>query len=177
MRLYHGTSLSASQSIISSGKILHDIIRTYDESSLFPTTNGLVYLSDNVGYAIYVANKEAIFRKEDFLSVFEVEVEEAELLPDFDELDYVHRIKHAEAAHFNYSDSLDKAQSCCVARSLILQTDIKRQLILPSNMNREHPLRPMTRELIMLRDKGDHQGAVKMLHGQVWKMFDKPQAQ
>lgn len=173
MRLYHGTSFSASQNIISSEKILHEIERTYDESSLFPTTNGLIYLTDNVGYAIYVANKEAIFRRESFLCVFEVEVEvdEAELLPDFDQLDYVHRIKREDAAHFTYSDSLEKAQSCCVARSLHLFADIRRQLVLPSNMNLKHQFRPLTRELIMLRKNGDHNKASDMLHGQAWHTF------
>lgn len=171
MHLYHGTSFSASQSIISSEKILHQIERTYDESSLFPTTNGLVYLTNNIGYAIYVANKEAIFRREEFLSIFEVDVDEAELLPDFDQLDYVCRIKREDAEHFTYSDSLEKAQSCCVARSLHLIEDIRKQLLLPSNMNLEHQLRPLTRELIMLRKNGDHRKASDMMNGLIWHTF------
>ncbi|WP_337021857.1 hypothetical protein [Pantoea anthophila] len=171
MRLYHGTSFSASQSIISSEKILHQIERTYDDSSLFPTTNGLVYLTNNIGYAIYVANKEAIFRREEFLSVFEVEVDENELLPDFDQLDYVCRIKREDTQNFTYSDSLEKAQSCCVARSLYLMSDIRKQLVLPSNMNMKHQLRPLTREVIMLRKNGDHSKASDMLHGQIWHTF------
>lgn len=171
MHLYHGTSFSAYQSIISSEKILHQIERTYDESSLFPTTNGLVYLTNNFGYAIYVANKEAIFRREEFLSVFEVEVDETELLPDFDELDYVCRIKREDAENFSCSDSLEKAQSCCVARSLHLIADIRKQLVLPSNTNMEHQLRPLTREIIMLRKNGDHLKASDMLHGQIWHTF------
>lgn len=171
MRLYHGTSFSASQSIISSEKILHEIKRTYDDSSPFPTTNGLVYLTDNIGYAIYVANKEAVFRKDDFLSVFEVEVDETELLPDFDELDYVYGIKRVDAADFTYSDSLEKAQSCCTARSLHLFTDIRRQLVLPSSMNLKHELRTLTRELIMLRKHGDHRKACDKLHLHPWHIF------
>ncbi len=171
MRLYHGTSFSASQAIISSGKILHDIERTYDETSLLPTTNGFVYLTNNIGYAIYVANKESIFRKEDYLSVFEVDVDANELLPDFDELEYVYRIKRQDAAHYTYGDSLMKAQSCCIARSLIFFDDIKKQLILPSNTNIEHPDRALTRELIMLRKQGDHPRAVDLLQGQIWNQF------
>lgn len=173
MRLYHGTSFSASQSIITSEKILHEIQRTYSESSLFPTTNGLVYLTDNIGFAIYVANKEAILRREDFLSVFEVEVDDAELLPDFDQLHYVHGINREDARHLTYSDSLEKAQACCVARSFHLFTDITRQLVLPSNINRKHQVRPLTSELIMLRKNGDHQKASDMLKRQVWHTFKK----
>ncbi|SNY70962.1 hypothetical protein [Pantoea sp. GL120224-02] len=174
MRLFHGTSFSASQGIVSKGKILHIIERTYDESSLLPTTDGFVYLTDNIGYAIYVANKEAIFRKEQFLSVFQAEVNENELLPDFDELEYVYRVARKDAAHFTYADSLNKAQSCCIARSLNLSGDISKQLVLPSSINLSDPLRPLTRELIMLRKHGDHLRAVEMLQGLVWNSFGVP---
>lgn len=172
MRLYHGTSFSASRSIINSRKILHKIKRTYDASSTLPTTDGFVYLKSNIGYAIYMANKEAYFQSDKYLSVFEVELSEKELLPDFDELEYVHNIKRQDSSHYNYVDSINKSQCCCVARSLNLFDDVRKQLVLPSSMTRTDPLNSLTDKLIMLRNADDHQNAMELLKEQVWKLFD-----
>lgn len=172
MHLYHGTSLSASQSINRSGKIFHEIERTYDVASTVPTTDGFVYLTSNIGYAIYMANKEAYFKKDEHISVFEIELREEELLPDFDELYYVHNITREDSIHYTYLDSLKKSQCCCISRSLTLFDDVKKQLDLPSNMTRSDPLYALTDKLIMLRNPDDHLIALELLKGQDWKLFD-----
>lgn len=88
MILYHGTSSSRGQNILAHKMLDANAKRVYDEDHGLPTTNGYVYLTDDVFNAIYYGNKTAWIDKDDSLYVFRIEINDSLLEADFDEFKY-----------------------------------------------------------------------------------------
>lgn len=152
MKLYHGTSFTAATAIEKCGLILKDVERTYGPTEALPTTNGYVYLTNHPGYAAYMANKEAMFKKSDFFVVYEVEVDERLLHADIDELKYVCDLSEDDALKFTASESLERSRCCCIAQDLAIGIEVKRKVTLPFSGFFKGQNLELSQEIICLRD-------------------------
>lgn len=171
MKLYHGTSSKATSSIETCGFILKDIERTYGPNSRFPTTDGYVYLTKHPGYAAYMANKEAVFKKTDFFVVYEIEIDENLLKADIDELKYVCKLPESTATKYTAYDSLELSRCCCIPKDLAIGKDVKRKVTLPLFGNRSSPHMELTMEIIHLRRIGQEEPALAILDRVGWEVF------
>lgn len=92
MYLYHGTKQSYGEKILNDGKIKSNIQRNYGDSFFksYRTTNGLVYLTNNLSKATYYGNKNCFIfdeqENEEYFYVFRMDIDIDLLLPDKDEL-------------------------------------------------------------------------------------------
>lgn len=169
MRLYHGTPLTAAEKIEAKGQISHDIERPYYDDTSMPTTNGFVYLTDNLGYAVYLAQRIAVVNSNDDLCVvYAVEINESELQADIDQLKYIGEMANSQARDLTALDSLDKVQSCQIARSLIIGKDVKEKLVFPSGSNNTHPDYELMKKLRQLRHIGEGVEAESLVQSDKW---------
>ncbi|WPU24981.1 hypothetical protein RI049_09670 [Cedecea neteri] len=169
MKLYHGTSSTAAISIEECGFILKDIERTYGPNGELPTTDGYVYLTDHPGYAAYMANKEALFKKSDFFVVYKIDVDETLLKADIDELKYVCDLSESDAKKCTSYDSLKLSRSCCIPKNLAIGIDVKRKVTLPFSGNYSSPHIKLSREVICLRRAGQEEQALAILNSFGWQ--------
>ncbi|EMJ6878044.1 hypothetical protein [Enterococcus faecalis] len=139
MKLYHGTTVTKGDQILKSGIIDGFAKGNYDDSDPdYTTTKGFVYLTPDPVYAYYYAQFQSIFFEEsrDYAMIFEVEVDNSKLEPDFDELMMVARYSKEEVLKATVSESLEMANSIRVAGILLLESDVKRYSTFPLQTNR-----------------------------------------
>jgi hypothetical protein len=124
MKLYHGTSLDRGKQILQSLKLKgNNVERVYDKNHMFPTTDGYVFLA-NLEKAIYYGNITATLRDyNEFLMVFEVDVEESKLLPDLDEIQYTFK-NFGVTDVFKDIDNPTVMESLTVCKSVMVSGDI-----------------------------------------------------
>jgi len=161
MQLFHGTIHSLSTEIENSGTIAHLVARPFYEGDDVSTTDGFVYLTDNIGYAIYLAQRNAVYKGEDMCAVYSVDVNYSELLADIDQL----RMKHGMTVDLQIS------QSCAIARSLAIGGDVKAKLLLPSGSNSQHQDYKFMAQLRQLRKTGDAGQALSLVKADNWHHF------
>lgn len=171
MKLYHGTSLTAATAIEKCGLILKDIDRTYGPAEALPTTNGYVYLTNHPGYAAYMANKEAMFKKSDFFVVYEVEVDERFIKADVDELKYVCDLPENDALKFTAYESLERSRCCCIPQDLAIGIEVKRKVTLPFSGFYQGQNLELSKEIICLRSLGEEKRAIDILDHVGWTIF------
>lgn len=90
MILYHGTTYKRAQSIFKDKAIKKDSDRffTEEENGDGYSTNGYVYLTNEVTFALYFANCHHLADKSEALVVFRVNIPDGQVLPDYDEMRY-----------------------------------------------------------------------------------------
>lgn len=169
MKLYHGTSSIAAELIESCGYIAKDVERTYGLDSTLATTDGYVYLTNHPGYAAYMANKEAMFKKADFFVVYEVEVDDKLLKADVDELRYVCDLSENDAVNCTLSDSLKLSKSCCIPQNLHIGKEVVRKVTMPFSGSYKQPLSSDSKEVICLRRPNDEDLALSILNRIGWE--------
>lgn len=167
MKLFHGTTFSASLKIEDEKIIAHKIDRPHYKGDGLETTDGYVYLTNNVGYAAYLAQRLAQ-DVDDLCVVYEIGIDENELEVDIDQLKMIGRISEDEAKTFSVQSSLSSVQSCRISRSLVIGKDVIRKLILPSASNSEHQDYDLLRELRQLRRTGDDEAALALVPELMW---------
>jgi len=169
MKLFHGATHSASLKIENDTLISHLIERPHYKGDGFETTDGYVYLTDNAGYATYLAQRHSVLNEEDFCVIYEVDIPTNELEADFDQLKMVGRMSEDEANKHDALSSLSSVQSCRVARSLKIGSDVTRKLTLPSGSNIEHEDYQILIRLRELRRAGNAQEAEKTIPCHMWE--------
>lgn len=167
MKLFHGTTYSASVKIENEKSIAHKIQRPYYKGEGLETTDGYVYLTNNVGYAAYIAQRLA-YEIDELCVVYEVDINEDEIETDVDQLKIIGRITEDDARVLSVESSLQMVQSCCVPRSLVIGSDVVRKLILPSASNSKHQDYELLRELRQLRRAGDSEEADMLIPTNMW---------
>lgn len=152
MRLYHGTPSSRGEKIIEDKVILHNVKRLYNDHfslkniscnisynnvnipSTLETTDGYVYLTDSLFYAIYYGNKNSIsLTHDDFFYVFQVDVDLSELEPDTDEIMMTTSTPVDTIQHAN--DSLACCRSARLAKSISSTDYLIKYIKLPTTSN------------------------------------------
>lgn len=90
MILYHGTTYKRAQQIFVDRIIKKDCERffTEEENGDGYSTDGYVYLTNEVTFALYFANCHHLVDKSEVLVVFRIDVPDEQVLPDFDEMRY-----------------------------------------------------------------------------------------
>jgi hypothetical protein len=88
MILYHGTSEKRGIKILKENCLKTNALRVYGEEHPLPTTEGYIYLTNNLVNAIYYGNNTAWEDGDNYLFVFEIEVEERKLEADMDQIIY-----------------------------------------------------------------------------------------
>lgn len=169
MKLYHGTTHSASLKIEEGKTISHQIERPHYHGDGLQTTDGYVYLTNNLGYAAYLAQRLAY--DENLCVVYEVDIADSELETDIDQLKIIGRISAIQALNLSAQDSLEMVQSCCVPRSLVLGKDVISKLTLPSASNSNHVDYDLLLKLRSLRRNGDADASAKLVPQQMWKIL------
>lgn len=168
MKLYHGTTYSASLKIEEDKALLHEITRPHYKGEGLETTDGYVYLTNNVGYAAYLAQRLAS-GVNDFCVVYEIDLADNELEADVDQLKIIGRINESAAKALNAQESLNMVQSCCVPRTLVIGKDVISKMTLPSASNSDHEDYGLLRELRSLRHVGKAEKAETLIPQQMWK--------
>lgn len=171
MQLFHGTIHSLSTEIENSGTIAHLVARPFYEGEDVSTTDGFVYLTDNIGYAIYLAQRNAVYKGEDMCAVYSVDVNYSELLADIDQLRMKHGMTVDDAKKLTATQSLQISQSCAIARSLAIGVDVKAKLLLPSGSNSQHQDYKFMAQLRQLRKTGDAGQALSLVKADNWHHF------
>lgn len=105
MILYHGTTYKRAQSIFEDRVIKKDCERffTEEENGDGYSTDGYVYLSNEVTFALHFAYCHHLVDKSEALVVFKIEIPDEIVLPDYDEM------RHQDPTGINrarYSDDL-----------------------------------------------------------------------
>lgn len=137
MYLYHGTKESYGKQIIKQGIIKANIKRNYDDNfaESIRTTDGFVYLSNNLSKAAYYGNKNCfIFATQDkeieeYYYIFRIQINEKELLPDKDELRAYYLPEESDL-----STSLTNCMSTVVNRDICLKDYNSHYVKIPSSM-------------------------------------------
>ena len=77
MKLYHGTTFSASEIIEKEKKLSCNAPRYYSDKHMYPSQEGYLYLTNNPGLAFYYGNKHSVFSEpmELCYTVYEIELE------------------------------------------------------------------------------------------------------
>ena len=90
MILFHGTTEERAQQIFDSKTIKKDCERffTEEENGDGYSTNGYIYLTNEVTLALYFAYCHHLVDKSDSLVVFRIDVPDELILPDYDEMRY-----------------------------------------------------------------------------------------
>lgn len=90
MILYHGTTSNRAAQIFRDKKISNNCKRFFTEelNGDGSTTQGYVYLTNEITYAVYFANCHHFVDKSNQLYIFRVEVSEELIEPDYDEMRY-----------------------------------------------------------------------------------------
>ncbi|WP_279063470.1 hypothetical protein [Lelliottia amnigena] len=168
MKLFHGTSSHAAELIESCGYIAKNIDRTYGEDSALATTDGYIYLTNHPGYAAYMANKEAMFKKADFFVVYEIDVEEILLEPDIDELIYVSELSETEAKKCSLTQSLSLSRSCRAPHNLYIGKEVIRKVTMPSSSTKVASDLMPTKNVICFRRENQESQALEILDQVGW---------
>lgn len=122
MILYHGTSYNKGMKILESGCIKKNVERFYAGDSLYPTTDGYVYLTNHIFRAIYRGNIVSYDEKDTKLMLFQVDVEEELLEPDLDEVEYTYKpFNQNTPTNLTYKDTLQLVYSVRVAQDIVLK--------------------------------------------------------
>lgn len=140
MYLYHGTKESYGNQIIKQGIIKANIRRNYDDNfaESLRTTDGFVYLSNNLSKATYYGNKNCFIfatndqELEEYYYVFRIQMNAKELLPDRDELRAYYLSEDSDLC-----TSLSKCASATVKRDISLQDYNGHYVKIPSAMCKE----------------------------------------
>ena len=136
MKLYHGTPASNLNSILSNGLKLNQKSEFSEDSK---TEQGYIYLTDNIAVAAYYGNMQAILNEEPCQEyiIFEVEIEENELLIDYDEIKYIFDEYGIRLNISNVEECLDLIHCCRISRSI--KKEIKQYTRkLPENIHTEY---------------------------------------
>ncbi|WP_313893843.1 hypothetical protein [Psychrobacillus sp.] len=90
--MYHGTSKKRGDQILNDGMLkATSIKRVYDDDHPLPSTDGYIYLTNDIALAVYYANKTSYFSDEDEqLMIFKIEMEKESLKADIDEINMTH---------------------------------------------------------------------------------------
>ena len=171
MKLFHGTTHTASVNMENNKLISHLIERPHYKGNGFETTDGYVYLTDNIGYAAYLAQRHSVLNDEDLCVIYEVDIATSELGADFDQLKIIGRMNEDDASKHNTMSSLASVQSCRVARSLKIGSDVTRKLTLPSGSNTDHEDYPLMVKLRELRKAGNAQAAEALIPKHMWEIL------
>ena len=122
MILYHGTTYKRAKQIFEQRIIKKDCDRFFNEEDNGDgySTNGYVYLTNEVTYALYFANSHHFVDKSDVLVVFRIDVPDKLILPDYDEMRYQDPTG-IERARYNddLSCSLLEFKSCRVNTDIL----------------------------------------------------------
>ena len=88
MILYHGTTHKRAQQIFHDRVIKKNCERffTKEDNGDGYSTDGYVYLTNEVTYALYFANCHHFVDKSDALVIFRVNIPDNQILPDYDEM-------------------------------------------------------------------------------------------
>lgn len=162
--LYHGTTLVNGIQIIKDGCIKANIARNYFDydEKIKDSTDGYVYLTTNLYTAYYYGNINILEKKDDedkYVYIFKMEIDDCELLPDYDEIILKTR-KRFEKISFEES-----IRVCgCVRVKKDVKINKAEYVILPGTNNRleEEQTLLICRELSKLQiQEGD---AEKIIH-------------
>ena len=137
----------------------------------FSTTGGIaadIYLTNHPGYAAYMANKEAMFKKADNFVVYEIEVEDSLLEPDMDELIYVSQLSETEAKKCTLIQSLSLSRSCRAPHDLYIGKEVIRKVAMPSSFNKVASDLMPTKNIICLRRENQESLALEILDQVGW---------
>ena len=117
MKLYHGTPASNLNSILSNGLKLNQKSEFSEDSK---TEQGYIYLTDNIAVAAYYGNMQAILNEEPCLEyiIFEIEIEENELLIDYDEIKYTLEDCGISQNISNVEECLDLIHCCRISKPI-----------------------------------------------------------
>lgn len=126
MKLYHGTSYVAAKKIIDEKKIKRHSNSVYDNSEDFSTNKEYVYLTNNIAFAIRYARNSATQYDDKRIVLFMLGVDEASLLPDYDqlrqatqELPYMKRtFTPSVKGVYTLEKSLKLFNSCCINKDI-----------------------------------------------------------
>lgn len=140
MYLYHGTKKSYGKQIINQGMLKANIKRNYDKkfTKSLRTTDGFVYLTNNLSKATYYGNKNCfIFATHDHeieekYYIFRIQIDEKELLPDRDELRAYYLSEDSDL-----SISLNKCASVTVDKDVCLKDYNAHYVEIPSAISKE----------------------------------------
>lgn len=88
MRLFHGTTGKRADQIFAERKISNycDRFFTEEENGNGYTTQGYVYLTNELLFAVYFANCHSLVDKSRDLAIFRIEIPDELLEPDYDEI-------------------------------------------------------------------------------------------
>ena len=90
MLLYHGTTYKRAKQIFEDRIIKKDCDRFFTEEDNGDgySTDGYVYLTNELTFALHFANCHHLVDKSDMLVVFRIDIPDGQILPDFDEMRY-----------------------------------------------------------------------------------------
>lgn len=115
MILYHATTAIRGEKILSDGCIKKNIKQYYtkENNSSGYTTQGYIYLSNELTFAMHFANCHNIADKTEEVYIFRVEIPDNLIEPDYDELRY-QRASEQEIANYggDLNCSLFEYKSC-----------------------------------------------------------------
>lgn len=86
MILYHATTSKNLQGILDQGLLIN---MPLNFPEVVETTKGYLYLSDNLAVPTYYANMIAVRNRTESIIIFEVDIDESQLLPDFDQPKFI----------------------------------------------------------------------------------------
>ena len=88
MILFHGTTIKRAKQIFADKKLRKNINRfyTYEKNGDGATTDGYIYLSNEITYSLYYAVNHCGVDKSNCVVIFKIDIPENKLLPDFDEI-------------------------------------------------------------------------------------------
>lgn len=138
MILYHATPLLKGKKILKDKRIKKNIERYHQESKIVQgTTNGYVYLTQNMCLAYYYAAIQFDYLQgnNSYICIFKIEVDENDLEPDYDELKIVTGLDDSKM--YSYQESLDKCDCVRLENDILLKG--MKYMILPSTMNSIEP--------------------------------------
>ena len=88
MILYHGTTCKRAQKIFEDKTIKKDCTRffTEEENGSGYSTDGYIYLTNEITFALHFAYCHSLVDKSDVLVVFRIDIPDELILPDYDEM-------------------------------------------------------------------------------------------
>ena len=122
MILYHGTTETRALQIISDRMIRTNAERFYTEefNGNGFSTNGYVYLTNEITFSVYFANSHSGIENCPKLFIFRFDIPKFLLEPDYDEIRHQGAIHSRERFHNDLSYSLHELKSCRVCFDISL---------------------------------------------------------
>ena len=121
MLLYHGTTSERAYKIFMDGRISNNCKRffTKEENGNGYTTQGYVYLTNEITFAAYFANCHAFVDQSIELFIFRIDVPDELIEPDYDEMRYQDALGHnREQYSSDLECSLAEFKSCRIPVSI-----------------------------------------------------------